>query len=80
MGRRAAPSSAGDGEAILPNAAECLGGSARGQILTGTAMDTHNTFDAPATIRPAPFAGSNAGGRITFDLPARSVAVVAIDP
>jgi alpha-N-arabinofuranosidase len=56
-----------------------LGGTARGQILTGPAMDTHNTFDAPATIRPAPFSGSNAGGRIAFDLPARSVAVVAVD-
>ena len=55
-----------------------LKGTAAGQILTGPAMDTHNTFDAPDTIHPTPFAGKNAGGRLVFDLPAKSVAVVAV--
>jgi alpha-N-arabinofuranosidase len=56
-----------------------LSGTARGRILTGPAMDTHNTFDAPDTIQPATFAASSEGGRIAFDLPARSVAVVAVE-
>ena len=58
--------------------ATALTGSATGQILTGPAMDTHNSFDAPDRIHPIPYSGSNAGGRLTFDLPARSVAVVAV--
>jgi alpha-N-arabinofuranosidase len=55
-----------------------LTGRAGGQILTGPAMDTHNTFDAPNTLHPIPYSGSNAGGRLSFELPARSVAVVAV--
>ena len=56
-----------------------LSGTARGRILTGPAMDTHNTFDAPDTIRPAPYAGRREGGHVAFDLPPRSVAVVAVE-
>jgi alpha-N-arabinofuranosidase len=56
-----------------------LPGSARGRILTGPAMDTHNTFDAPDTIRPAPYAGRREGGHVAFDLPPRSVAVVSVE-
>jgi alpha-N-arabinofuranosidase len=41
-------------------------------------MDTHNTFDAPNTIHPVAFAGRNAGGKAVFDLPSKSIAVVAI--
>ena len=55
-----------------------LPGRATGRILTGPAMDTHNTFDAPETVHPVAYAGSTAGGRLSFDLPPRSVAVVAI--
>jgi alpha-N-arabinofuranosidase len=55
-----------------------LDGTAHGLVLTGPAMDTHNTFAAPDTIHPVPFAGSNQGGRVVIELPARSVAVVAV--
>jgi alpha-N-arabinofuranosidase len=56
-----------------------LDGSAHGLILTGPAMDSHNTFAAPDAIHPVPFAGANQGGRVVIELPARSVAVVAVE-
>lgn len=56
-----------------------LKGSAKGQILTGPKLDTHNTFDAPNTIKPAAFSTKpGSDGTLTFDLPAKSVVVVAI--
>jgi alpha-N-arabinofuranosidase len=55
-----------------------LPGSGSGRILTGPAMDTHNTFDAPNTIHPVAFSGTSDGGNAVFDLPPMSVAVVAI--
>jgi alpha-L-arabinofuranosidase len=55
-----------------------LTGLARGTLLTGPAMDTHNTFEAPDTLRPVAFAGSNKSGKVVLQLPAKSVAVVAI--
>jgi alpha-N-arabinofuranosidase len=55
-----------------------LAGTGKGMILTGPAMDTHNTFDAPNTIHPVAFAGRNEGGKAVFDLPSKSVAVVAV--
>jgi alpha-L-arabinofuranosidase len=57
-----------------------LSGNAHGQILTGPTMDTHNTFEAPETIHPESFSGSsNSSGTLTFKLPAKSVAVVAVE-
>jgi alpha-N-arabinofuranosidase len=56
-----------------------LKGPANGQILTGPAMDTHNTFAAPDTIHPAAYAGRTVGGKLSFDLPAKSIAVVAVE-
>ncbi|MCM8729857.1 alpha-N-arabinofuranosidase [Hephaestia sp. GCM10023244] len=55
-----------------------LTGTATGRILTGPAIDTHNTFDAPNTIHPVAYSGKSAGGKLVFDLPAKSVAVVAV--
>jgi alpha-N-arabinofuranosidase len=55
-------------------------GTGRGSILTGPAMDTHNTFAAPDTIHPVPFVANSAGGNLAIDLPARSVVVVAVEP
>jgi alpha-N-arabinofuranosidase len=55
-----------------------LGGSAAGSILTGPATDTHNTFGAPDTLKPAPYSGHSENGKLAFDLPAKAVAVVAI--
>jgi alpha-N-arabinofuranosidase len=56
-----------------------LTGSAHGRLLTGPAMDSHNSFEAPNAVRPAAFAGGSDGGKLAFDLPPRSVAVVALD-
>jgi alpha-N-arabinofuranosidase len=54
-------------------------GTGRGKILTGPAMDTHNSFAAPNTIHPADFAGSSVDGKIAVDLPAKSIVVIAVD-
>ncbi|HVV29020.1 MAG TPA: alpha-L-arabinofuranosidase C-terminal domain-containing protein [Rhizomicrobium sp.] len=56
-----------------------LTGTARGRILTGAAMDAHNTFDAPDAIHPAAFSGTKDGGKLAVDLPAKSVAVIAVE-
>ncbi len=55
-----------------------LPGIGKGTILTGPAMDTHNTFDAPNTVHPVAYAGTSENGKASFDLPPRSVAVVAL--
>ena len=56
-----------------------LSGTATGRILTGPALDTHNTFDNPNTIQPAAYSARSSGGKLVFDLPAKSVAVVAVE-
>ena len=53
--------------------------TAAGEVLTAPAVDSHNTFERPNTVRPMPFRGSISGGKLRFDLPARSVAVVRLD-
>jgi alpha-N-arabinofuranosidase len=53
--------------------------NASGRLLTGPAMDTHNTFDDPETITPKAYGGEIERGRLAFDLPPRSVAVVAVE-
>ncbi|HEX8302790.1 alpha-N-arabinofuranosidase [Sphingomonas sp.] len=56
-----------------------LTGKARGRIITGPSIDTHNTFDKPNTIQPGPYAGTTVNGKLVFDLPAKSVAVVMVE-
>ena len=56
-----------------------LSGKATGRILTGPEIDTHNTFDNPNTIQPAAYSARSSGGRLVFELPAKSVAVVAVE-
>jgi alpha-N-arabinofuranosidase len=56
-----------------------LTGRATGRILTGPDLDTRNTFERPETIQPAAFEGTTRDGRLSFDLPAKSIAVVAVD-
>jgi alpha-N-arabinofuranosidase len=56
-----------------------LSGRASGRILTGPALDTHNTFDKPNTIQPAAYSGRSLGGKLVFDLPAKSIAVVVVE-
>jgi len=51
---------------------------AEGRVLTGAAMDAHNTFDRPDAISPVAFRGEWVGEGLRFDLPAKSVAVVAV--
>lgn len=56
-----------------------LRGAASGRVLTGSALDTHNTVASPDTIAPRPISGVQRDGRLGFDLPPKSVAVVRID-
>jgi len=56
-----------------------LTGSAHGRILTAFAMDAHNSFDAPNMVHPLPFQSSTQDGKMSFDMPAKSVAVVTVD-
>jgi alpha-N-arabinofuranosidase len=51
---------------------------ASGQVLTGKALDAHNTFDHPNTIQPVAFKGTRKGKGLVFELPAKSVAVVTV--
>ena len=56
-----------------------LSGSVTGEVLTGAAIDAHNSFDAPDTVAPAAYDGAQErNGGLTFDLPPRSVTVVRI--
>jgi alpha-N-arabinofuranosidase len=55
-----------------------LSGSATGSVLTGSAMDSHNSFEAPDVVHPAAFAGVQEAGKLSFDLPAKSIAVVQV--
>jgi alpha-L-arabinofuranosidase len=51
-----------------------------GRILTGPAMDTRNTFEAPTTIAPTAFDGAKlSGGTLTVTLPAKSVVILAVE-
>jgi alpha-N-arabinofuranosidase len=49
-----------------------------GRVLTGPAVDSHNSFAAPAAVAPRPFSGRASGGRLQFELPAKSIAVVQV--
>jgi alpha-N-arabinofuranosidase len=56
-----------------------LTGTAHGRILSAFAMDAHNTFESPNMVRPIAFSNSSEGGKMSFDMPAKSVAVVKMD-
>ena len=56
-----------------------LTGTAHGRILTAFAMDAHNTFDAPNLVHPLAFSSSTEGGKMSFDMPAKAVAVASVD-
>ena len=53
--------------------------SARGEVLTAPQVASVNSFDAPDTVVPKPFAGKASGGGVTLELPAKSVVVVRIE-
>jgi alpha-L-arabinofuranosidase len=52
---------------------------ASGRLLTAPAMDSRNTFDKPTAVQPTSIKGSRKGDAFVWQLPARSVAVVALD-
>ncbi|HEY0776431.1 MAG TPA: alpha-L-arabinofuranosidase C-terminal domain-containing protein [Gemmatirosa sp.] len=52
---------------------------ATGRILTAPAISSHNTFEQPNVVQPAPFTGAQvANGRLTVTLPPRSVVVLEL--
>ncbi len=54
-------------------------GSVSGRVLTADAMNAHNTFDAPETVKPVPFHGATLeNGFLTIQLPAKSVVSLAL--
>ncbi len=89
----ASASRADSGEILLtlcnldPNATQTIagelrglaGGTLSGRILTAEALTAHNTFEHPDAVRPAAFNGAQlADGRLTIELPARSVVALTI--
>jgi len=53
--------------------------SANGRVLTSAAMDARNTFKSPEAVKPAPYSVKAAGGKLTMNVPAKSVVVVALE-
>lgn len=52
---------------------------ATGRVLTAPAINSHNTFEQPTAVQPAPFTGAQvAGGRLTVTLPPKSVVVLEL--
>lgn len=52
--------------------------SVSGQLLTADAMDTHNTFAKPEAIKPKAFSAQGKNGKLSLDLPAKSILVVKV--
>ena len=53
---------------------------ATGEVLSAANVNSINTFAAPNAVAPRPISGTVRGGRVTVTLPAKSVAVIALDP
>jgi alpha-N-arabinofuranosidase len=54
-------------------------GQVSGTILTASAMDAHNTFDAPDAVHPVAFDGARiVKGRLSLRLPPKSVVVLDV--
>jgi alpha-N-arabinofuranosidase len=53
--------------------------SASGRVLTGDAIDAHNTFDDPDAVRPARLELDLNDGKLRVSLPARSVSVIRLE-
>lgn len=53
------------------------GRTVTGRILTAATIDAHNSFDAPDTVRPAPFADARMeGDTLHLTLPAKAIVVL----
>jgi alpha-N-arabinofuranosidase len=50
-----------------------------GQVLSGPAVDSVNTFKAPTRVAPKPFAANSDGKKIVLNVPPHSVAVLALE-
>jgi alpha-N-arabinofuranosidase len=69
------PNRAAKIEASIPGVAAR---SASGEVLTAATVDAHNSFDRPDDVAPRRFAGRVSGGRLFFNLPPKSIAVVEV--
>jgi len=52
---------------------------AEGQVLTGPNVNSINSFEAPDTISPRAIRGAVNGARVRVNLPAKSIAVLALE-
>lgn len=64
---------------IRANIAGVRAKSARGEVLTAAEVASVNSFDAPNTVVPKPFAGKVRDGLVTLNLPAKSVVVFRVE-
>jgi alpha-N-arabinofuranosidase len=56
-------------------------GSASARVLTATAMDAHNDFDAPERLAPRELNGiAVRGSNVKLKVPAKSVSVLELKP
>ena len=55
-------------------------GEGLGETVTGPAIDSVNTFEAPNTVSPKPITATIAGDRLLVTLAPRSVTVLAVRP
>jgi alpha-N-arabinofuranosidase len=53
--------------------------SARGRVLSGARLDSHNDFKRPADVAPKSFEAKVEGGRVSASLPPMSVAVIELE-
>ncbi len=54
--------------------------SVTGTLLTGPAMNSHNTFDAAETVHPQPFHGASlADGKLSVAMPSKSVVMLELN-
>ena len=54
--------------------------SVAGRVLTGAAITSHNTFEAPAAVKPVAFNGAAlSGGELRVTLPAKSVVMLDLN-
>ena len=54
-------------------------GKATGRILTADKMNAINSFDAPETVKPAPYSARSGKDGLLMKLPAKSIVVVSVE-
>jgi alpha-N-arabinofuranosidase len=53
--------------------------SAAGEVLTAPNVNSINTFEALDAVSPRPISGQVSGGKVTIDLPSKSVAMIGLE-